>query len=83
MTHANTTADTVIIDTIRVLLRRKNSADVEIRPDSELSEDLQLESLDVAELSAVLEDTLGRDPYTEGFVPRTVGELIAFYDIAP
>ncbi len=36
--------------------------------------------LEVAELSAALEDDLGSDPYSEGLTPRTVGEIADFYD---
>ena len=66
-----------VFDTIQMLLRRKK-IDVEVRLDSEINE-LGLESLDVAELSAVLEDDLGRDPYSAGVLPRTVGEIVDWY----
>lgn len=40
-----------------------------------------LDSLETAELSAVLEDELGQDPFSVGDVmPRTVGEILDFYD---
>jgi acyl carrier protein len=61
-----------------ILRRRKSDADV--RPDSDLYDDLELDSLEVAELSATLEDDLGRDPYSEGITPRTVGEVVDFYE---
>lgn len=38
-----------------------------------------LDSMDTAELSAILEDELGTDPYSEGQVPQTAAEIIAFY----
>lgn len=66
-----------VFDTIQMLLRRKK-IDVEVGLDSEIGE-LGLESLDVAELSAVLEDDLGRDPYSAGVLPRTVGQLVDWY----
>jgi acyl carrier protein len=47
--------------------------------DAHLHDDLDLDSLELAELSVLLEDNLGRDPYTEGIVPNTVGEIVAFY----
>lgn len=40
---------------------------------------LGLDSLETAELSALLEDTLGTDPFSEGQLPVTVGELLDFY----
>jgi acyl carrier protein len=38
-----------------------------------------LDSLDVAELSAVLEDEFGTDPFSDGQMPETIGEIVAFY----
>lgn len=53
----------------------------------ELTEDLllyggglELDSLETAELSAYLEDTLGSDPFTSvDELPETIGEVLAFY----
>jgi acyl carrier protein len=52
---------------------------IDIEPDSRLDQDLELDSLELAELSSALEEELGSDPYTEGVIPETVGELLAFY----
>jgi acyl carrier protein len=61
------------------LSRTKKSTTVEM--DTGLFEDgVKLDSLEAAELSALLEDELGSDPFSEGEMPQTVGELIAFYD---
>ena len=73
-------AQALIVDTIRELLERRGAAAIAIVPESKLTADLDLDSLELAELSAVLEDELGRDPYSEGIVPETVAELVAFYD---
>ena len=54
-------------------------ASVAIKPEAKLSEELSLDSLELAELSAALEDDLGSDPYTEGLIPETVAELVGFY----
>jgi acyl carrier protein len=70
-------AEQTIYGTIRMLLKRKN-VDVNLTADSVI-EELGLESLDVAELSAILEDDLGRDPYSAGILPQTVGEIIEWY----
>lgn len=44
-------------------------------------EGLDLDSLETAELSVLLEDELGRDPFSEGgTLPATLGEIYAFYD---
>lgn len=38
-----------------------------------------LDSLETAELSAMLEDDLGSDPFSSGDMPQTVGDILAFY----
>lgn len=46
-------------------------------------EGLGLDSLEAAELSAMLEDELGSDPFSAGGeMPETVGEILAFYEVA-
>lgn len=44
---------------------------------------LGLDSLEAAELSALLEDELGSDPFSAGGdMPETVGNILAFYGAA-
>lgn len=71
--------DKVIVASIQELLDRRGASGLEITPEATLARDLDLDSLELAELSAELEERLGRDPYTEGIVPETVGELFAYY----
>jgi acyl carrier protein len=73
-------AEKTVVKAIKGLLRRKKGVDAEFVLDADLYDDLELDSLEVAELSAVLEDDLGTDPYSEGETPRTVGEVVQFYD---
>jgi acyl carrier protein len=43
-------------------------------------EGLELDSLEAAELSALLEDEFGSDPFSEGGdLPETVGDILGFY----
>lgn len=79
--HAATTADRMVYDLISEMLTRRGATDVAINGDARLMADLQLESLELAELSAALEDALGTDPYTEGLIPETVDDLIGFYRV--
>ena len=72
-------AEKTIIATIQGLLERRGDGSIEVKASSTLSEELGLDSLELAELSAALEDDLGSDPYTEGQLPETVDEIIAFY----
>jgi acyl carrier protein len=75
-------ADTqnTVVNAIRGLLSRRKDNKVDVDLNADLYEDLELDSLEVAELSATLEDELGSDPYSEGVVPRTAGEVVEFYD---
>jgi acyl carrier protein len=73
-------AETVIRDTITRLLEQRGVMGTDISRESKLTADLGLDSLELAELSAVLEDEIGHDPFSEGIVPETVGELVDYYD---
>lgn len=64
-------------EAVTLLLRRKN-IETDVALESVLAE-LGLESLDLAELSAILEDELGKDPYSAGTLPVTVGDIVAWY----
>ena len=69
----------VVVEVLERLLEQRDEDVPEVALDSRLQDDLRLDSLEIAELSAALEERLGRDPYNEGLAPRTVAELIAFY----
>jgi acyl carrier protein len=44
---------------------------------------LEMDSLEAAELSAMLEDEFGSDPFTASEEPpETIGEIVAFYRVA-
>jgi acyl carrier protein len=73
-------AEKTVMTSIKSLLRRRKQDGVELTLDSDLYDDLELDSLEVAELSATLEDDLGSDPYSAGMTPRTVGEVLEFYN---
>lgn len=68
-----------IVDTIQGLIERRGDTPPDITDASVLAAELDLDSLELAELSAALEDEFGKDPYSEGIVPVTVGELNGFY----
>lgn len=53
-------------------------------PDLALYADgIGLDSLETAELSALLEDEFGSDPFNDSVeMPQTVGEILSFYDTA-
>jgi acyl carrier protein len=73
-------AEKTVRKALRSLLKRREGKEVDVSLDDGLYDQLQLDSLEVAELSAELEDELGTDPYSQGVVPRTVGEVVEFYD---
>lgn len=66
--------------TISSFLRRAKKGKPIALDTSLYAEGIGLDSLETAELSAVLEDELGRDPFSEGQTPQTVGDIVAFYD---
>lgn len=69
---------------IELLDRLNKPFDGDLEDDTPLYRDgLGLDSLEAAELSAVLEDELGTDPFSAGDeLPGTVGDILAFYDAA-
>lgn len=68
--------------TIRNFLGRVNKP-TEFEDSTPLFADgLALDSLETAELSAILEDEFGTDPFSEGTIAETVGEIYAFYGAA-
>jgi acyl carrier protein len=74
-------ARTIIIE---FLERLQKAYDGELTGETPLYGDgLGLDSLEAAELSAVLEDELGSDPFSAGGeMPETVGDILAFYEAA-
>jgi acyl carrier protein len=73
-------ADTERVEqTIRDFLRRSKKADDLDRDTVLFAGGIGLDSLATAELSVVLEDEMGTDPFSEGQMPQTVGEILDFY----
>lgn len=70
----------VVVSAIGDLVRRRDP-DVVVEPSADLYDDLGMDSLEVAELSVYLEDTFGRDPYSEGALARSAVEIVDFYRI--
>ncbi|MET3962346.1 acyl carrier protein [Marmoricola sp. OAE513] len=66
--------------TISEFLTRVEKMPASLSPELSLYADgIGLDSLETAELSAILEDELGSDPFAEGDMPETVGDILAFY----
>jgi acyl carrier protein len=72
-------AEKTVLKTLRSLVKRREAV-VDVSLDSDLYDDLMLDSLETAELSAALEDDLGSDPYSEKLTPRTVADVVEFYE---
>jgi acyl carrier protein len=74
-------ADAATIEaTIRNFLVRTKKAEVDFgRHTSLYEEGLGLDSLATAELSAILEDDFGTDPFSAGEVPQTIGDILDVY----
>lgn len=69
-----------VVGTIRGFLKRQKKSDGVELDTSLFAEGIGLDSLQTAELSVMLEDEIGRDPFSEGALPQTVGEIIDFYE---
>jgi acyl carrier protein len=68
---------------IRAFLQRTEK-DADAPLDTPLfGEGLGLDSLETAELSATLEDEVGSDPFSDGLMPETLGQVLDFYEDAP
>ena len=75
--------DAKVFATIRTFLGRVNKKGRTFEADTALhGEGLGLDSLETAELSALLEDTHGTDPFQSEEMPQTVGDIFAFYEAA-
>ncbi|PZS29891.1 MAG: hypothetical protein DLM58_14700 [Pseudonocardiales bacterium] len=67
--------------TVRSFVTRVKKKTDDISLDTPLySDGIGLDSLETAELSAVLEDEHGSDPFSSDIMPQTVGDIVAFYD---
>lgn len=74
------TTENDIIEIIRTIRKHQGFPDEPIELDSALYDDgIGLDSLCVAELSAMLEKAYGKDPYTSKVLPQTVGDIVKFY----
>lgn len=74
------TSPAEIEQTVVGFLTRAGKLRDDFGPETPLYADgVGLDSLETAELSAVLEDDHGSDPYSEGTVPQTLNEILAFY----
>jgi acyl carrier protein len=75
----------LVESTIRSFLVRANKAVDVLEPSLPLYADgIGLDSLETAELSAVLEDALGTDPFSSGGeMPQTVSDILDFYAAVP
>jgi acyl carrier protein len=70
-----------VLGVIRECMRRANLPDLAIERDTPLYTDgIGFDSLATAELSAVLEDEFGSDPFLEADLPQTVGDILDFYE---
>lgn len=83
--QAGNDAETEVVSTVRGLLKRLKKSDSAIGRDTSLyAEGIGLDSLEAAELSALLEDELGDDPFSNGEVlPETIGDIVDYYEHKP
>ena len=69
-----------IVGVIKDCMERAGLPDAPVERDTGLyAEGIGFDSLATAELSAVLEDEFGSDPFLEADMPQTVGDILDFY----
>ena len=68
--------------TFRSFLQRVEKSTEFDRSTRLYAEGIGLDSLETAELSAILEDEFGRDPFSTDTMPETVGDILDFFDSA-
>lgn len=69
--------------TINDFLERVEKKPSTLAPEAVLHADgIGLNSLEIAELSAILEDEFGVDPFSSDEMPETVGDILNFYAAA-
>lgn len=75
------TIEETVIAMIKRIIKHQALEEAEVVASSELYDNgIGLDSMCVAELSAVLEKTYGTDPYTSGELPQTVQDIVDFYE---
>lgn len=74
--------ETLVIETIRDIVERRTGSAPNVTLDSDMISEFEMDSLEIAELSAVLEEEFGEDPYTAGELARTPRAVLTFYDAA-
>jgi len=70
--------------TVRGFVARAKPEAPELELDTPLYADgVGLDSLEAAELSALLEDVVGSDPFTSDEMPQTLRDILGFYGEVP
>ena len=70
--------------TVRGFVSRIKPEAPELELDTPLYADgVGLDSLEAAELSALLEDEVGSDPFTSDEMPQTLRDILGFYGEVP
>jgi acyl carrier protein len=73
-----------ILGVIRECMRRASLPSRPLDRDTGLYADgIGFDSLATAELSAMLEDEFGTDPFLEADLPQNVGDILDFYGRSP
>ena len=71
----------VVVEILTTLLERRKKPVPPLRADSALFTDgLNLDSLEMTELAAMLDAEYGRDPFSDGELPETIGEIVRYYE---
>jgi len=78
VTNSTTDVENVIREYLTMVEKVPETFDGDVKL---FADGVGLDSLETAELSAILEDHFGNDPYSAGDTPETVGEILRFYSV--
>jgi acyl carrier protein len=67
---------------VRAILAQVKNREVDAELDTPLyAEGIELDSLETAEFSALLEAELGADPWAGDVMPESIGDILAFFSM--
>ncbi|MCG3257600.1 MAG: hypothetical protein KAU62_15960 [Candidatus Heimdallarchaeota archaeon] len=70
-----------VMNVVKTIIKQKDNAiNIDFADTKKsLTNDFGFDSLDIAQLSALLEESLDSDPFSEGLILLTIDEIVNFY----
>ncbi|MBA3722583.1 MAG: acyl carrier protein [Parachlamydiaceae bacterium] len=69
------------IDCIEIVAKQNHRKEIALKQDTDILNETNLDSLDLAQVVIMLEEKTGKDPFAKGFINfRTIQDLAALYE---